>query len=183
MTDRQEIAGKLSQKDVKRLVRLTRASTVGPTATYYAGVTAPVISAGVAIMARSAFSAAGLSTYWTLMLSALLAAMTGIVWYIIFMRWSYRHTYGRGAELTDETRIVAEDGALRVARGQIDLRIGWPAVVDVMQRRGYIAILAQGADAIIVPDRWFGKDKGAREAFRSDLRDRMTASRMKKETE
>ena len=177
MTDRLEISGRLSQKDVKRLAKLTRASTVGPTATYYAGVTAPVISAGVAITSRGAFGSAGLSAYWTLMLSALLAAMTGIVWYIIFMRWSYRHTYGRGAELTDETRIATDDGALRIVRGQIELRIGWPAVVNVMQRRGYIAILAEGADAIVVPDRWFGKDKGAREAFHADLRNRMTAGR------
>ena len=173
MTDRLEIAGHLSHNDVKRLAKLTRASTVGPTATYYAGVTAPVIAAGVAIISKSAFQAAGVPSYWVLMFAALLAAMTGIVWYLIFMRWSYRHTYGRGAELTDETSIALEDRGLTIRRGEIETRIGWPAVTRVLQRRGYTAIIAEGTDAIIVPDRWFAKDKGRREAFREQVRDRM----------
>ncbi|NBC21360.1 MAG: hypothetical protein GVY06_10035 [Alphaproteobacteria bacterium] len=174
MTDRLEIAGRLSQKDVKRLARLTRASTVGPTATYYAGVTAPVITAGVAIMSKSAFQSAGVPAYWVYMLSALLAAMTGVVWYLIFMRWSYRHTYGRGVELTDETAIALEDQGLSISRGHVETRIGWPAVRKVLQRRGYTAILAEGADAIVIPDRWFGKDRQLRARFRAGLDQYMT---------
>ncbi len=173
MTDGLTISGKLSYKDVKRLAKLTRASTVGPTATYYAGVTAPVITAGVAIISKSAFQAANMPIYWVLMLAALLAAMTGIVWYLIFMRWSYRHTYGRGAELTEETLIKAGDSGLSIRRGEIETRIGWPAVTQVLQRQGYTAILAEGADPIVVPDRWFKKQKGEREAFRSGIRARL----------
>ncbi|MGB3625119.1 MAG: hypothetical protein WA989_04805, partial [Henriciella sp.] len=42
-------SGRLRDKDIKRLVNKTRSSNIGPTALYYAGVTAPVISSGVAL--------------------------------------------------------------------------------------------------------------------------------------
>jgi len=159
------VSGALAPKDIKRLTSLTRASVVGPTATYYAGVTAPVISAAMAIFSKSAFQGAGFSDYWTFTLSALLAAVAGIVWYLIFMRWSYRHTVGRGRELSEPTHISACPEALSVRRGPIETRIGWEAVTSVHVKRGYIAVLAEGADALVIPDRWFGKDGDARKAF------------------
>jgi len=159
------VSGALTQKDIKRLVGLTRASVIGPTATYYAGVTAPIISAAMAIFSKTAFQSIGLSGYWTFMLSAMLAAISGIVWYLIFMRWSYRHTVGRGSELTEPTHISAGADVLSVRRGPIETRIRWDAVTAAHVKRGYLAVLADGADALVVPDRWFGKDKDARQAF------------------
>lgn len=163
------LSGTLAEKDVKRLVRLTRGSNIGPTATYYAGVTAPVISAAMAIFSKSAFQSINLGAWWTFFLSAILAALAGIVWYLIFMRWSYRHTYGRGIELTAPTDITVDRDALSVARGPISTRIEWPAVRAVHDRRGYIAVIVDGADALIVPNRWFKGDKSARKAFLSRL--------------
>ena len=165
MTTPLTVSGALAPKDIKRLTSLTRASVVGPTATYYAGVTAPVISAAMAIFSKSALQGAGFSDYWTFMLSALLAAVAGIVWYLIFMRWSYRHTVGRGRELSEPTHISAGPKALSVRRGPIETRIGWEAVTSVHVKRGYIAVLAEGADALVIPDRWFGEDGDARNAF------------------
>ncbi len=169
MSNASEIAGQLSEKDVKRLASLTRASMVGPTATYYAGVTAPVISAGVAIFSRTAFLSVGLSDYWALLLSALLAAFAGIAWYLIFMRWSYRSTFGRGAELTETTQIEVLTDGLVVTRGDIRTQIAWNAVENVQRRRGYTAILVRGADAIVLPDRWFKGGKADRDAFLARL--------------
>ncbi|MEM1149678.1 MAG: YcxB family protein [Pseudomonadota bacterium] len=165
MTPDLTVSGALAQKDIKRLMGLTRSSVVGPTATYYAGVTAPIISAAMAIFSKTAFQSVGLSAYWTFMLSALLAAVAGIVWYLIFMRWSYRHTVGRGRELSEQTLVSAGPDVLSVQRGPIETRIQWDAVTDVHVKRGYVAVLAEGADALIIPDRWFGKDKNARKAF------------------
>ena len=163
------LSGTLSEKDVKRLVRLTRGSTIGPTATYYAGVTAPVISAAMAIFSKSAFQGVGFSAWWTFFLSAILAALAGLVWYLIFMRWSYRHTYGRGMELNSPTDITLDRDAVTVTRGAISTRIDWSAIEDIPDRRGYIAVIAHGADAIIVPNRWFDGDKAARKAFLARL--------------
>ena len=47
------VSGQLRDKDTRRLVSETRSSSIGPTALYYAGVTAPVISAGMALVARN----------------------------------------------------------------------------------------------------------------------------------
>ena len=174
MTPDLTVTGALAPKDIKRLMGLTRSSVVGPTATYYAGVTAPIISAAMAIFSKSAFQSVGLSAYWTFMLSALLAATAGIVWYLIFMRWSYRHTLGRGSELTEPTHISAGADVLAIKRGPIETRIAWEAVTAVHVKRGYVAVLADGADALIIPDRWFGKDGEARQAFLERLSARGT---------
>ncbi|MEM1105226.1 MAG: YcxB family protein [Pseudomonadota bacterium] len=165
MTPILTVSGILGEKDIKRLTALTRTSTVGPTATYYAGVTAPIISAAMAIFSKTAFQGAGVSAYWTFMLSAMLAAVAGIVWYLIFMRWSYRHSAGRGLELTAPTQVSAGREALAVRRGPVETRIDWEAVTAVHVKPGYVAVLANGADALVIPDRWFGKDAGARKAF------------------
>ncbi|MEM9739804.1 MAG: YcxB family protein [Pseudomonadota bacterium] len=168
------VSGALAPKDIKRLMSLTRSSVVGPTATYYAGVTAPIISAAMAIFSKTAFQNVGMSAYWIFMLSALLAAVSGIVWYLIFMRWSYRHSLGRGRELTEPTHVSAGPEVLSVRRGPIETRIRWDAVSAVHVKRGYIAVLAEGADALIIPDRWFGKDGESRKAFLERLSARGT---------
>ena len=163
------ISGDLSPVDLKRLTRLARRSTVGPTATYYAGVTAPVISAAVAIFGKTAFQALAMPAYWVFMFSAIMAAAAGIVWYLIFMRWSYRHSVGRGAELTEPTEISAGPDYISVRRGPIETRIGWEAVRAVHVRRGYIAVMADGADALVIPNRWYGRDRLARKTFHERL--------------
>ena len=94
------ISGALSKRDAKRLTNAIRSGTVGPTTLYYAGVTAPIIAAGMALISRSALDKIDVSAYWVTMLSALAAAMTGIVWYLIFMRWSYRRSRIRSTNVS-----------------------------------------------------------------------------------
>ncbi len=170
MSDSAVISGHLAEKDLKRLARVTRGGTIGPTAVYYAGVTAPVISASMSVMVRNAAEMAGLSDYWQWFLSALVAALAGITWYLIFIRWSYRHSYGRSGETTHETEISILDDVLRVRRGNIETRIGWESVSDVRQHRGHTTVLVRGGDALIIPAGWFGKDRPARRAFTEQLR-------------
>lgn len=166
MTEPIRVSGNLTPADIKRLVKLTRASNVGPTTTYYAGVTAPVISAGMAVFAKDALGSTGLSLTLVLMAAALLAAIAGIVWYLIFMRWSYRHGLGRGIELSEETEVCADEDGVVVRRGPVETRIAWRAVRKVKAARGALAIEFDGADALIIPDRWFGGDAAARQALR-----------------
>lgn len=170
-----QVAGKLSKADVQRLTNAMRGSTVGPTTLYYAGVTAPVIGAGMALLSQAAFARAGMSDYWQWMLSAIVAAMAGIVWYLIFMRWAYRHQHGRSSELDVGSEIELNEDWLAVRRGKVETRIDWSAVEEVKSMRGFTLIRFDGADPLLVPDRWFGKDKAGRKAFVARLRQGMQA--------
>lgn len=170
MTGPRKISGLLSQKDLKRLTRMTREGTVGPTAVYYAGVTAPIISASVSLMVKNASAMVGLPPYWQWFLSALVAAFAGISWYLIFTRWSYRRSHGRGTEMTQETEITLADDVLNVRRGGIETRIDWASVKSVRTRRGYTSVRVDGADALIVPDEWFGGDRAVRKDFIDTLK-------------
>ena len=172
MTKPLRITGLLREKDVRRLTRLTRGGSVGPTAVYYAGVTAPIISASMSVMVREAMRMAGLSEYWQWFIAALVAAFAGISWYLIFIRWSYRHKFGRGTEMTLETAISLDDTAILVRRGGIETRIDWACVQSVRTFRTHVAVLINGADALIIPDTWFGKDKTARAAFTTRLQEK-----------
>jgi len=173
MSQTLNISGLLREKDVKRLTRLTRGGSVGPTAVYYAGVTAPIISASMAVMFREAMRLVGLSPYWQWFISAFVAAFAGIAWYLIFIRWSYRHKHGRGTEMTLSTDITLADDQIIVRRGGIETRIDWSCISAVKTERRHIAVLVNGADSLIIPDAWFGKDKSARAAFVSRLQEKV----------
>ncbi|MEQ9314298.1 MAG: YcxB family protein [Henriciella sp.] len=168
------IGGQLRDKDMKRLISRTRSANIGPTALYYAGVTAPVISSGVALTVKHMIDSAGFTTYWIWLISSLIAALAGISWYLIFVRWSYRHHHGRASELDAETHIDLLPSGLHIRRGEVETRIGWSAVEAVQQTRRDTLITFRGADPLLVPDKWFGKDKAAATAFRARLQEGLT---------
>lgn len=169
MTKTLKISGLLGEKDVRRLTRLTRGGAVGPTAVYYAGVTAPIISASMSMMVREAMRNVGLSPYWQWFIASLVAAFAGIVWYLVFIRWSYRHKLGRGTEMTLETTVSVTDDGLTVSRGPIQTSIGWTAIRQVSVVRTHTAVDIRGADALIIPNSWFDTDKAARKEFQDRL--------------
>ena len=84
---------------------MSRSGTVGPTTLYYAGLTAPIMSASVALLAEDVAGSLGWDNYSQFMMSAVLAIFAGITWYAIFMRWSYRHRPGRGTESSHDTDV------------------------------------------------------------------------------
>lgn len=176
-----KISGKLTDKDLKRLINNTRSSTIGPTALYYAGVTAPVISAGMALVSRAILSSSQLSDYWIWFISALLAAMAGIVWYLIFVRWSYRHQAGRNGEVGAEMTIDLVPSGLHIRRNDIETRIGWAAIDSVKKVRASTLIIFRGADPLLIPDRWFGRNKQMAEDFRSRLEEGYSRGPQQKE--
>ena len=165
MTASDRISGFLDEKDQKRLIRLSRRGTIGPTAIYYAGVTAPIISASMSVMVRNAIEMAGFSAYWQWFLSALVAGFAGISWYLIFIRWSYRSPDDVFGSTQPETEVSVQDEYLQVRRGGIETRIDWQSVQSVKSSRGFTSVKIQGADAIVIPDVWFDKDKQARRSF------------------
>jgi len=172
MTHAKTISGTLSKTDIRRLTRASRSGTVGPTTVYYAGVTAPIISAGVAVFSRRLLQdAAFINAYWLWFISAFIAATAGIAWYLIFMRWSYRNTHGRGDEASAPTEISIQDDALTVKRGHIKTSIAWQAVKNVSMSNKHIALQIDNNDSLIIPNHWFGKDKAARKAFFEALQD------------
>ncbi|MEL6857443.1 MAG: YcxB family protein [Pseudomonadota bacterium] len=162
------ISGALKKRDAKRLTNAIRGSTVGPTTLYYAGVTAPVIGASMALLSQTALERINASEYWTFMLSALLAAFAGIAWYLIFMRWSYRHQHGRDGEMAQTTEVEIADDVLIVRRGLIETRIQWDAIEQIKSTRSYTLILFDGAEPVMLPHDWFG-EKTACEIFMKRL--------------
>ncbi len=172
MADTHTVSGLLSEKNVRRAMEQTRRGTIGPTALYYAGVTAPIISASMAVVAKASLMRAGFGDMTQWFVSTLVAAMAGISWYLIFIRWSYRTAAGRGTELTEKTRIDAGD-KLVIARGGVETHIDWAAVEKIKTSSKATTLIVRGADAVIIPDDWFGDDKGKRKAFIARLRERM----------
>ena len=172
MAEPVSVAGLLTEKDVRKLTRLARGGTVGPTAVYYAGLTAPIISASMSVVVRNTLEKVGASPYWQWLLAALVAAFAGIAWYLIFIRWSYRHTHGRGTETTLETEITLGDDQLIVRRGGIEIRAEWASVMRVSESRSHVTILLDGAGPLIVPASWFRRDKTARQAFLARLKEK-----------
>ncbi|MEO1660085.1 MAG: YcxB family protein [Pseudomonadota bacterium] len=162
------ISGALKKRDAKRLTNAIRGSTVGPTTLYYAGVTAPVIGASMALLTQTALERINASAYWTFMISALLAAFAGIAWYLIFMRWSYRHQHGRDGEMAQTTEVEIADEVLIVRRGLIETRIQWDAIEQIKSTRSYTLILFDGAEPVMLPHDWFG-EKTACEIFMKRL--------------
>jgi hypothetical protein len=165
MSETLTIAGTLSKGDAKKLTNAMRGSTVGPTTLYYAGVTAPVIGAGMALVAQAALHMLNVGEYWETMLSAIFAAMAGICWYLIFMRWSYRQRHGRASETSQETQVTLCEAYVSVKRGEVETRIGWAAIKSVHDKGSYTLLDVDGAATIMLPKKWFGKDKAARKAF------------------
>lgn len=158
------ISGSLTKRDARRLTNAIRTGTVGPTTLYYAGVTAPVIGASMALMTQGALQEIHTSAYWTTMLSAIVAAMAGITWYLIFMRWAYRHKHGRAGELDSRTEINLEDEALIIRRGLVETRIDWDAIDEIKSTRSYTLISFDGTEPLMIPHDWFG-EKTACEIF------------------
>ncbi|KCZ84741.1 hypothetical protein HAD_03640 [Hyphomonas adhaerens MHS-3] len=173
MTEPLTVTGLLTEKDVRKLTRLARGGTVGPTAVYYAGVTAPIISASMSVLMRNAMIMVGASPYWQWLIAAFVAAFAGIAWYLIFIRWSYRHAHGRGTETKLETCIALEEDGLVIRRGGIETRATWSSVVDVAASGGHVTVRLDGAAPLIVPNAWFGKNKAARQAFLARLREKV----------
>ena len=156
--------GTLREKDVKRGTKHLLSGQIGPLTLYYAGATAPIISSAMGVVAKSAFKNAQFSDYWTMLLGAIIAALAGITWFLIFLRWSYQPGHGRGTELTHETNVEVTDAALIVTRGPIRKEIGWSAVKGVKAVEGFTTVEVEGAEAVIIPSQWF-EDKPARLAF------------------
>lgn len=167
------VTGELRDKDLKRLVQETRDSVVGPTTTYYAGVTAPVIGASMAVVSSMALKATGMPAQWAGLLAALTAAMAGIVWYLIFMRWSYRAKSGRESERGGATTVTVGAPGLVIERGPITQHIAWSALKEVRDRRSYTLLCFDGAEPLIIPNSWFGRDKSAKESFQMFLKDKI----------
>ena len=173
MVDISEISGTLSRKDLRNLTRAMRSGTVGPTTVYYAGVTAPIISAGVAVFSRNLMAEAGfISLYWLWLISAFIAAFAGISWYLIFMRWSYRSTHGRGEEMTTTTALSITDDALVMTRDHVTTLIEWAAITKVETRAKFIAVTVQGHNPVLIPNHWFQTDNDRRKAFHDLLKAR-----------
>jgi len=166
-------SGRLREGDLRKMTRALRGGTIGPTTLYYAGVTAPVISAGMSLVAKGALKQAGLTPYWQLLLAAIVAAMAGIVWYLIFMRWSYRQKSCRSSEVAIETIVTLSEHSIEVLRGDVETRIGFDAVQAIERIGKSTFIRVRGASAIMIPDHWFQSGE-IRHTFVTELEKKIT---------
>lgn len=150
-----QASGLISKRELRKITRKMRSSILGPTAIYYAGVTAPAIAAGMATVAAATFERAGWSAYWVLLISGIIASMAGISWYLIFMRLAYRHGVGRSSEAATETRFEADEAGLFWRRGGVSTRVSWEGVSGIRVRPGFIQILIEDSGDIVLPKSWF----------------------------
>ena len=164
------LTGRVRPAELRRALAGRRKGFVGPTTIYYAGVTAPVISAAMALVTRTALEHAGANLYWTLMISALTACFAGIGWYVIFMRWSAGNSFGRESETEFESTIRLTGDALVVIRGEVETRIGARAIRGLAETPRHVHVQLEGASDVVIPARWF-PDAAARAAFVSALKD------------
>lgn len=153
------ISGTLDSKALKQATRKLRSGSVGPTSVYYAGVTAPAISAGMATIVRASLERAGWMPYWIFMVSSIVAAMSGISWYLIFMRISYRHSYGRSTETGEETWFEADAEGIFWSRGAIRSRILWAGVEDIRALKKFIHVKIRDGEDLILLRTWFESAK------------------------
>lgn len=150
------VGGTISSRELRKITRRMRSSILGPTAIYYAGVTAPAIAAGVTTVAGSAFARAGWTDYWVILVSAIIASMAGISWYLIFMRLSYRHGAGRSSERIVDTVVEATSSGLSWQRGDVSSQINWAGISGIRPRKSFIQISVTDATDLILPLSWFG---------------------------
>lgn len=162
------IQGAMKRKELKKITRSMRSSILGPTAVYYAGVTAPAIAAGMATVAAAAFERAGWSEYWIFLISGIIASMAGISWYLIFMRLSYRHASGRSAETDEETEFQVDEVGLFWRRGAASTRVSWEGVIEILQKRNFIHVRIQDTGDFALPKSWFESRK-AMKAFADEM--------------
>ncbi len=164
------LTGRVRPGELRKALSSQRKGFVGPTTIYYAGVTAPIISAAMALVTRTALEHIGANLYWTLMISALTACFAGIGWYVIFMRWSAGNSFGRESETEVETAVRLAPDALVVVRGSVETRIGAPAIRGLAQTPRHVHVQLDGASDVVIPARWF-PDAASQAAFVSALKD------------
>lgn len=160
-----KIGGELRPRDVRDFARKVRSGNIGPTSVYYAGVTAPAIAAGMSSVVSGILERAGWSDYWTFMSSSLLAAMAGICWYLIFMRWSYRHGFGRATESSVRTDLEADELGVFWTRGAVRTRVTWDGVTGIERAGKFIRVIVHDGEDLIIPSRWFVNGKAKRDTF------------------
>lgn len=163
------VQGVLHQKELRQITGKVRSSILGPTSVYYAGVTAPAIAAGMANISGSALGNLDWTPYWIFLVSAIIASMAGISWYLIFMRLSYRHATGRSSEVVSEMQIEVDPLGIFWRRGHARGRIDWHGVSYIRVFRKFIHIRAfDTADTFILLS-WF-EDRRSMQAFAEQLK-------------
>ena len=164
------VAGRLTAQDLRTFARTRRKSAgMGPSVVFYAGVTSPAISAGVAAMTHQGLAPVISDDAVLSLITVLLAAVTGICWYLVFMRNSTRQSIGRDEELGDETQVRISGRGVSVDRGHVRFLIDWTAVEDVTISRNYIALIIKGANDLLMPLEWFGGSDNMQRAAKKIL--------------
>lgn len=152
------ISGTLTEKEVRRALSSRRSQTIGPTTVYYSGVTAPIISAGMALFSKTALENAGMELTWAILVSSIIAAFAGISWYLIFMRLASRQSFGRDSETELTTEVLITEMGLIVRRGGVETHIASDAVEGVEDMKRHVHVLISSAPDIVLPHRWFASD-------------------------
>lgn len=168
-----QVSGTLCEADVQRLTKTARdaSGVFGPTTLYYAGVTAPAISAAMGFLTRVVLSDSQMfSAYWTNLLSAFVAALAGIAWYTIFVRWSKRSRPGRASDLDTVVSIAAEPDHLVIRRNHVETKVQWQAVREVKPVKAATVVFLDGASPFIMPDTWFDGTDVSKTSFMETLR-------------
>ena len=168
MANHLHVSGALSENETRELVKASRSGVVGPTALYYAGVTAPAISAAMAVFTSNALGRVGMAENWVNLCASIVAAMAGISWYLIFVRWSNRRKFGRNAELGDNIAIHISERGLTLKHANVETSIAWPGIERIQRDSKHTIVFVEHYRPILIPHTWFNS-RETREEFLSAL--------------
>ena len=153
---------------------LSKGGAIGTTALYYAGVTAPIIGAGMATFMRSFLVNIGMiSSYYLTLIASIFAAMTGIAWYLIFVRWSKR---GLERIIEDEDydkTIIVDQTHLTFIRRTVETRISLTDLKCVTEKDYGVVIQFMSASPVLIPKNWFSNDQSLYQDFMRHLNARV----------
>ena len=149
------VQGQLEKRELARFSNRRRTQQMGPMVIYYAGVVGPIVAASMSMVSYTSFRSINWPVEWASIASLCLAALAGICWFMIFMRWGSRKKAGRHGELELPTQVSIDRNGVKIERGGICTIIDWSAVIDVTHTRDYIALIVEGANDILLPKSWF----------------------------
>ncbi len=149
------VSGTITPKHVKEFVKARRKGVFSSMTVYYAGVTAPAISAGAYALAQYALMQIQMTPQYVMLGATLMAAASGISWYLIFQRLTARGKSTRDTESTHQQRVTINARGVEVSNGGVTTYIKWSAVTDICCTSKYLVIVADGAQDVFMPLDWF----------------------------
>lgn len=158
------VSGQFSQRQLHDMSRHFQNRTIGLTTLYYAGVCAPVVTAGIHVYITHILQPAGFSGLTIALIASVFAALSGLVWFFIFTRWIGQADTGRSGDKVD-TEIILGDTGIILKKQHVETHINWLGLNGVSRLKDATVLKFTTHAPLCISDAWFNEDLKARAAF------------------